>query len=345
MKRRSLLTGLGLTALGAAATPGLGWSIDSTLAQEPTRMTKEHGPEEYPWGGPVLDMHFHSRKTPEADFLHLDGAGETVAVLLTRVPDDVAVANETIGQYLGRFFLFTSVDVMRADAVEILRKSGFAGTRGFGELSGWNLAIDGPEMGRIYDLAAEMQMPVLTHYQDYPYGNGSHAFLPPKGFTRPQFSRLEAALKAHPKTTFIGHGPAFWANIGPNNSNNYPSGPVAPGGLTEKLLSDYSNLYGGLDALSGVNALHRDSEFAKDFLTRHQNKLLFGSDCSCIDGRGAGQRIGGGPQAGSSDSAVTLIAGKCLARVQLTQLKELTSPDIFRKITWENGTTLLKLPV
>jgi hypothetical protein len=83
---------------------------------------------EYACGNPVLDMHFHSRATPEADLLHLEGSGETMAVLVTRAPRQLGIANGAAGKYLSRFFLFTSVDVTRQDAIDILRKTGIAGT-------------------------------------------------------------------------------------------------------------------------------------------------------------------------------------------------------------------------
>jgi hypothetical protein len=56
---------------------------------------------------------------------------------------------------------------------------------------------------------------------------------------------------------------------------------------------------------------------------------MFGSDCSCRDGRGAGQ-----------SSQQPLIKGKCVARETLGALKELASPAVFRKIAWENGAKL-----
>ena len=359
MNRRSLLMGFGLAGLGAAGAPRIIRGTGLALAQGGI----DQGSERYPWGNPVLDMHFHCRGTPEANLLHLDGAGVSMAALLTpasgqmprrssgdapptaAAPRPLEVANQTIARYLGRFFLFTSTDDTKSDAVDMLRKTAAAGTRGFGELSAFNMAIDGPEMGRIYDLAAEMQVPVLMHFQDVPSPDGSHAFQTPKGFSRPQFYRLENALKMHSKTSFIGHGPAFWGNLGPDGAAaNYPSGPVKPGGLTQKLLDNYPNLYAGLDAGSGINALHRDPEFPRGFLVKHQDKLMFGSDCGCTDGHGAGGRGGAPTPSGNNDNPLaTLVRGKCLARVQLTQLKELTSPDVFRKITWENGRRLVKL--
>ena len=42
--------------------------------------------------------------------------------------------------------------------------------------------------------------------------------------------------------------------------------------------------FGHLAANSGNNALSRDPRFTPDFLRRHQDKLVFGSDCSCAAG-------------------------------------------------------------
>lgn len=112
----------------------------------------------------------------------------------------------------------------------------------------------------------------------------------------------------------------------------YPKGPVKRGGITDKLLADFPNLYGDLSANSGRNALARDPEFTAGFLARHQNKLMFGSDCSCSDGRGTGQA-----------SKQPLIAGKCVARETLAALKSLAKPEVFRKLTWENGRKMFQM--
>src|SRR5260370_18691026 len=68
----------------------------------------------------------------------------------------------------------------------------------------------------------------------------------------------------------------------------YPKGPVTPGGITDRLLSDYPNVYADSSAGSGLNALLRDEGHARAFLVRHQDKLMFGSDCSDSDGSGPG---------------------------------------------------------
>ena len=51
-------------------------------------------------------------------------------------------------------------------------------------------------------------------------------------------------------------------------------------------LQDYPNMYGDLSANSGQNALIRDEVHAIDFIKRNQDKLIYGSDCNDLIGRG-----------------------------------------------------------
>lgn len=53
------------------------------------------------------------------------------------------------------------------------------------------------------------------------------------------------------------------------------------------LLTKYDNVYGDLSAGSGLNALTRDEAFTTSFLRRHQDKLLYGSDCADAVGTGS----------------------------------------------------------
>jgi len=276
------------------------------------------------WGGPVLDIHLHYRAQPGSNLAHVEGCGVTRAVLLTDISADARAAAEPAE----RFSRFTSVNVTRPDASEVLRKAVQSGSLGLGEMKS-RVAADSPEMRRMYDLAAELNVPVLIHFQEVsqPLSVGTY---------NTGFDRLPGLLKEHPKTIFIGHADAFWAHISTEVPADiaYPTGPVKRGGLTDRMLADHPNLYGDLSATSARNALARDPAFSSDFLSRHQNKLMFASDCGCQDGRGTGQT-----------NPLPLIAGKCVARETLTALKQLTSPEVFRKITWENGVRLLKIKV
>jgi len=283
------------------------------------------------WGSQVFDLHFHMRSQAAANLAHLDGAGITSANLLTRAAaGDQVRALQTAAP--GRFTWFCSADPSTPDGLKALTEGVKAGARGFGEMK-YHLATDGPEFRRAYALAAELRVPILIHFQEVDHFENEGTWSP--GFAK-SFERM---LKAYPQTTFIGHADGFWANVSADYHNEaaYPSGPIVRGGITDKLLGDYPNLYGDLSANSGNNMLSRDPAFTADFLRRHQQKLMFGSDCACTDGHGAGLSQANNP-------AAARLAGKCVARETLTVLKRSTSAEIFKKITWDNAHTLLKIP-
>jgi predicted TIM-barrel fold metal-dependent hydrolase len=282
------------------------------------------------WGGPIVDCHHHARRTLEANTAHLDGAGISNAMLLARAgyaEQFAALSAKYPGRYLG---WFASVDLKDPDASNILEQNIKQGAIGFGELKG-HVEAAGSELRKLYALAGELGVPILVHFQEVPH-------TPTEGTFATGFKNFEAMLKAFPKTTFIGHADAFWANISADYANQdaYPSGKVARRGVTDKLLGDYANLYGDLAANSGNNALSRDQQFTPDFLKRHQDKLIFGSDCSCADGKGGGISQANNPSA-------SRLAGKCVARQTLTLLKKTASPQMFRKLTWDNAHRVYKL--
>ena len=179
----------------------------------------------------------------------------------------------------------------------------------------YHVAVDSPEMHRVYKLAEEMQVPVLLHFEYETYNTG--------------FERFDKVLKAYPKVNFIGHAQTWWGNVSADldQLDLYPKGPVKPGGLTDKLLGDYANLYADLSAGSGLNAITRDPEFYRGFIARHSAKLLWGSDCDCNDGKGGGIR-----------------SGFCLAERSLALLRKLApDPATYRKIIYGNAARVLKV--
>jgi predicted TIM-barrel fold metal-dependent hydrolase len=284
------------------------------------------------WSSSVLDLHHHMRPKPEANIAHLDGAGITKANLLTRGPAAAEQVKANLAAAPGRYIWFSSADITKPEAVQALTQSVKDGAQGFGELK-FHVAADGPELTRMYDLAAELNVPVLVHFQEVDHFENEGKWS--SGFAQ----KFESVLKAHPKTKFIAHADAFWANVSADYHNEaaYPSGPIKKGGISDKLLSDYANFYGDCSANSGNNALSRDPEFTPDFLKRHQDKLMFGSDCSCTDGHGAGISQQGNP-------AAARLAGKCVARETLTVLTKFGGPAIFKKIAWDNAHKLFKIP-
>jgi predicted TIM-barrel fold metal-dependent hydrolase len=282
------------------------------------------------WGGPVVDCHHHLRRSPEDNIVHLDGCGVSNAMALARENSaDQVQALET--KYPGRCLgWFASANTLSPDAEALLTSAIKKGAIGFGELK-FHVEAAGPELQRMYALAADLSVPILVHFQEVPH-------TPTEGVFSTGFRNFEAMLKKYPKTRFIGHADAFWANISAGYANDmaYPAGKIAPGGITDKLLSDYPNLFGDLSANSGNNALSRDAEFTDGFLKRHEDKLIFGSDCACTDGKGGGVSQAGNPGA-------SRLAGKCVARETLGLLKKASSPAAFRKFTWENAHKTYKL--
>lgn len=147
--------------------------------------------------------------------------------------------------------------------------------------SKFNVECDSPEMQKIYQLAHAYRVPVLMHWQVGMYNHG--------------FDRFYKMLEKYPRVNFIGHAQSWWANIDKaykdDPKNLYPKGPVTSGGITDRYLADYPNMFGDLSAGSGLNALTRDEGFTRDFLKRHQDTLLYGSDCS--DHIGSGEKCQG----------------------------------------------------
>lgn len=163
----------------------------------------------------------------------------------------------------------------------------------------------------LYKLAADYEVPILLHFQHGAYNLG--------------FDRFDKVLEKHPKTNFIGHAQTWWANIDKNHADQkslYPKGKVTPGGWTDRYLADYPNMFADMSAGSGLNALTRDDDHARGFLERHQDKILYGSDCA--DPLGTGQ----GCQGSQTIAAIRRLS---------------PSKAIERKILFENAKQLFRL--
>ena len=245
---------------------------------------------------PIVDIHQHvgySGRPNDVLLSHQRAMGITTTILLpagravNTASTHEGVSNGLQAQCLGneacrqfarahsKEFLFGANEVPDIDGAtrEIERYLKLGGVVVAEQKFG--VECDSPEMQRIYALAQARRVPVLMHWQFQMYNYG--------------FERFHKMLEKYPKVNFLGHAQTWWANVDKNNSDQtvmYPKSPVTPGGLTDRYLSDYPNMYGDLSAGSGLNALTRDEGFARDFLTRHQDKLVYGSDCSDHEGSG-----------------------------------------------------------
>jgi predicted TIM-barrel fold metal-dependent hydrolase len=298
------------------------------------------------WGNPVLDIHLHPRagsgrpNIAGGELAHVTGAGMTKAVLLNR-PETAGHSKALVKQHPDRFVWSVSTDVTKPGAIDVLRRHLADGAIALGEANSGGTGCDSKPMLALYALAAEMNVPVMFHFADFAQYEGQ---VPPT----PGVRRFPAVVKANPKTTFVCHADAFWANVSTDVPEGipYPTGKIKTGGVSDHLLRDFPNVHADMSAYSCRNFLGRDPEFAAKFIERHRAKLMFGSDCRCRDGKGADQgaelRDGNRKYVGNADQR-PLIARQCMGRSTLTALKQMTSAAVFRQITWENATKLYKI--
>lgn len=269
----------------------------------------------------VIDIHQHtsySGRTDEQLFAHQHTMGIGKTVLLpagskhdlafagTGGNDAVlAIARAHPSKYV--FFANELPDIPQTKAV--IEKYLKAGAIGIGEQK-FRVDCDSPHIQLIADIARDYKVPVLMHFEHETYNLG--------------IERFHKMLEKYPSVNFIGHAQTWWGNIDKNHQQPvmYPKGPVTPGGITDRLLTDYGNMYGDLSAGSGLNALLRDEDHAKEFLKRHQNKLLYGSDCS--------DHVG--------------VGDPCSGSRQLAAVRRLSpNPSAMRKLLSGNAAQIMKI--
>jgi predicted TIM-barrel fold metal-dependent hydrolase len=282
---------------------------------------------------PIIDIHQHVDYHERSDaslLMHQRAMGITTTILLPAGrPINSASTHEGVSNGLQakcagnqaclefarahpREFRFAANEVPDLpEATAEIEKYLKLGAIGIAEQK-FGVECDSPEMQRLYALAADYRVPILMHWQVKMYNYG--------------FERFYKMLEKFPRTTFIGHAQTWWANIDKNYRDDpaklYPKGPVAAGGLTDRYLADYPNMFGDLSAGSGLNAFNRDEEHMRGFIQRHQDKLIYGSDCD--DLLGAGEKC----QGAQTIAAVRRLAG---------------SKRLERKLLYENARRVFKI--
>ena len=233
---------------------------------------------------PVIDIHQHtdySGRNDEQLIAHQRKMGVTHTVLLPAGRffglEAMCSGNDrvqAVAKMLPREFSFFANEVpYLSDAREVLVAALRAGAIGIGEQK-FMVDADSRAVAMVAEIAQEFGVPVLLHFQFGRYNTG--------------FENFPRIVEKFPKVTFIGHAQTWWANIDAKADQKvlYPKGPVTPGGLTDKYLTDYPNVFADMSAGSGLNALLRDEDHARAFIARHQDKLMFGSDCNDAIGEG-----------------------------------------------------------
>ncbi len=233
-----------------------------------------------------MDFHQHTHYSGRSDdelVAHQRSMGVDLTVLLP-AGSKYGLAAEAFGndsvvalahRFPGEFAFFTNELPDLQETRRVLERYLDMGAIGIGEQK-FPVECDSEAMQLVYSIARDYKVPVLIHFQHGAYNMG--------------IERFHRMLEKFPSVNFIGHAQTWWGNIDANHDQAvmYPKTPVTPGGITDRLLSDYPNMYGDLSAGSGLNSLLRDEEHATGFLERHQDRLLWASDCNDTLGRGEG---------------------------------------------------------
>ena len=267
-RRREFLA----ATFGALAASRCGWP--ETAESDPTSGSRHS----------VIDFHQHTNYLGRSDedlVAHQRKMGVDLTVLLPAgsrfgLAAD-ALGNDSVASLAQRFpeefvyFANELPDVPETRAV--LERFLKMGAVGIGEQK-FEVECDSQAMQLVYSIAREFDVPVLIHFQHERYNMG--------------IERFHTMLEKFPTVNFIGHAQTWWGNVDARHDQAvmYPKTPVTPGGITDKLLSDYENMYGDLSAGSGLNSMLRDEEHAVGFLERHQDRLLWASDCNDAVGEG-----------------------------------------------------------
>jgi predicted TIM-barrel fold metal-dependent hydrolase len=134
-------------------------------------------------------------------------------------------------------------------AVKILKQEIKDGAIAFGEHYGVGLKFDDPKNLLLYEACEKVGLPVMFHIDQN------------KNMVTKGMPEVDNVLKKYPKCTVIAH--AYWWRRLKD---------------ADRQLKAYPNLYGDMSGNVVPNVLNRDRKFARQFIIRHQDKLLFGTD-------------------------------------------------------------------
>ena len=250
---------------------------------------------------PFIDVHGHQYRMPNQDLTPVIAAMDTLNMqimvnLSGRSGEELIKSVHNINtNYPNSFVVFANINFERAGAEGWIEstvaqfeqdvKNGARGLKVYKSLGlrnkdvdGNRLAIDDPRLDPIWAKCGELGVPVLIHSADpKPFWNEFDAdnerWLELKTHPRRKRSDTNPApweqimnemynvFKKHKKTTFISAHMSWLAN---------------DLGQLSKLLDEMPNMNVGIGAI--IAELGRQPRFAKAFITKYQDRVLFGKD-------------------------------------------------------------------
>lgn len=134
-------------------------------------------------------------------------------------------------------------------AVTILKREIADGAIAFGEHYGVGLMFDDPKNLRLYEACEKVGLPVMFHIDQN------------KNMVEAGMRRVDRVLEMYPKCTLIAH--AYWWRQLKD---------------ADRQLQEHPNLYADMSGAVVPQVLGRDRAFARDFLIRNQDKILWATD-------------------------------------------------------------------
>jgi predicted TIM-barrel fold metal-dependent hydrolase len=135
------------------------------------------------------------------------------------------------------------------EAVTILKREIADGAIAFGEHYGVSLMFDDPKNLMLYEACEKLDLPVMFHIDQN------------KNMVEPGMARVDRVLKMFPKCKVVAH--AYWWR------------QLQHG---DRQLQEHPNLYADMSGAVVVNVLKRDRKYAREFLIRNQDKILWATD-------------------------------------------------------------------
>ena len=253
---------------------------------------------------PFIDVHNHQFNMPEQDLSELvadmDKLNMAVMVNLSgrgRGSDEHlhAALKNVHDNYPNRLIVFTNIDLQSIDdpdwtkkAVKQIESDVKHGANGLKiyksqgmsnvDSQGKRISINDPRIDPVWDICGELGIPVLIHSADpasfwQPFDEDNERWLELKLRPRRKRSDTDPApwqtiieeqhdiFRKHPGTKFINAHLGWYAND-----------------LTTlaKLMDELPNMYAEIGAV--IAELGRQPRFAKAFLTKYQDRVMFGKD-------------------------------------------------------------------
>lgn len=137
------------------------------------------------------------------------------------------------------------------EALTILNREIADGAIAFGEHYGEGLMFDDPQNLMLYEACEKVGLPVMFHIDQN------------KNMVEQGMERVDHVLKKYPKCTLVAHA-YWWRQLG--------------NGACDRQLQEHPNLYADMSGKAVIDVLNRDRVYAREFLIRNQDKILWATD-------------------------------------------------------------------